>query len=143
MIGLLALIAAAIFTGAAFYVNKVEQPARLSLDDRALLTEWQPSYKRGAAMQAPLALLGFALGLAAWWPTGHPGFLIGAIAMIAPWPWTLIAIKPVNDTLQATVPDDAGPQTRALVVKWGVLHGVRTAMGTLAIVAFLWACVPH
>src|ERR1700735_1974941 len=143
MIGLLALIAAAIFTGAAFYVNKVEQPARLSLDDRALLTEWQPSYKRGAAMQAPLALLGFALGLAAWWPTGHPGFLIGAIAMIAPWPWTLIAIKPVNDTLQATVPDDAGPQTRALVVKWAVLHGVRTAMGTLAIVAFLWACVPH
>ena len=143
MIGLLALTAAAIFTGAAFYVNKVEQPARLSLDDRALLTEWQPSYKRGAAMQAPLALLGFALGLAAWWPTGHPGFLIGAIAMIAPWPWTLIAIKPVNDTLQATIPDSAGPQTRALVVKWGVLHGVRTAMGTLAIVAFLWACVPH
>ena len=143
MIGLLALTAAAIFTGAAFYVNKVEQPARLSLDDRALLTEWQPSYKRGAAMQAPLALLGFALGLAAWWPTGHPGFLIGAIAMIAPWPWTLIAIKPVNDTLQATIPDSAGPQTRALVVKWGVLHGVRTVLGTLAIVAFLWACVPH
>jgi Domain of unknown function (DUF1772) len=143
MIGLLALTAAAIFTGAAFYVNKVEQPARLSLDDRALLTEWQPSYKRGAAMQAPLALLGFALGLIAWWPIGHPGFLIGAIAMIAPWPWTLIAIKPVNDTLQATIPDSAGPQTRALVVKWGVLHGVRTVMGTLAIVAFLWACVPH
>jgi hypothetical protein len=143
MIGLLALTAAAIFTGAAFYVNKVEQPARLSLDDRALLTEWRPSYKRGAAMQAPLALLGFALRLIAWWPTGHPGFLIGAIAMIAPWPWTLIAIKPVNDTLQATIPDSAGPQTRALVVKWGVLHGVRTVMGTLAIVAFLWACVPH
>jgi hypothetical protein len=143
MIGLLALTAAAIFTGAAFYVNKVEQPARLSLDDRALLTEWRPSYKRGAAMQAPLALLGFALRLIAWWPTGHPGFLIGAIAMIAPWPWTLIAIKPVNDTLQATILDNAGPQTRALVVKWGVLHGVRTVMGTLAIVAFLWACVPH
>ena len=143
MIGLLALTAAAIFTGAAFYVNKVEQPARLSLDDRALLTEWRPSYKRGAAMQAPLALLGFALGLIAWWPTGHPGFLIGAIAMIAPWPWTLIAIKPVNDTLQATIPDNAGSQTRALVIKWGVLHGVRTVMGTLTIVAFLWACVPH
>jgi Domain of unknown function (DUF1772) len=140
--GLLALIAAAIFTGAALYVTVVEQPARLLLDDRALLTEWKPSYKRGAAMQAPLALLGCLVGLIAWWQTSHPGFLLGAIAMIAPWPWTLIGIKPTNDALQATVPDQAGPQTRALVVKWGALHGVRTALGALATVCFLWACMP-
>jgi hypothetical protein len=140
--GLLALIAAAFFTGVALYVNVAEQPARLSLDDRALLTEWKPSYKRGAAMQAPLALLGCLLGLIAWWQTSHPGFLIGAVAMIAPWPWTLIGIKPTNDALLATEPDRAGPQTRALVVKWGALHGVRTALGALATLAFLWACIP-
>ena len=137
--GLLALVAAAIFTGAALYVNVAEQPARLNLDDRALLTEWKPSYKRGAAMQAPLALLGFFLGLTAWWQTPHPGFLVGAIAMIAPWPWTLIGIKPTNDALLVTELDRAGSQTRALVVKWGALHGVRTALGALATVAFLWA----
>src|SRR6476659_6090803 len=102
--GLLALIAAAIFGGVALYVNIVEQPARLSLDDRALLAEWKPSYKRAAALQAPLALI---------------GFLIGSIAIIAPWPWTLIAIKPTNDTLMATHPDQAGPQTRSLIVRWG------------------------
>jgi hypothetical protein len=143
MIGLLALTAAAIFTGAARYVNIAEQPARLLLDDRALLTQWKPSYKRGAMMQAPLALLGFVLGAIAWWQTSHPGFLIGAIAMIAPWPWTLIGIKPTNDALLATDIDKAGPPTRALVVKWGVLHSVRTALGALATVAFLWACVSH
>ena len=143
LLGLLALVAAAIFTGAAFYVNVAEQPARLLLDDRALLTEWQPAYKRGAAMQAPLALIGFLLGMLAWWQAAHPGFLIGAIAMIAPWPWTLIVIKPVNDALLATALDQAGPPTRALIVKWGTIHAVRTALGALAAIAFLWALMPH
>jgi hypothetical protein len=141
--GLVALIAAAIFTGAALYVGVAEQPARLLLDDRALLTEWKPSYQRGAAMQAPLALLGCLLGSIAWWQTSHGGFLIGAIAIIAPWPWTLLGIKPTNDALLATEPDQAGPPTRALVVRWGALHGVRTALGALATLAFLWACIPR
>jgi hypothetical protein len=141
--GLLALIASAIFAGAAFYVNFAEQPARLTLDDSALLTEWKPSYKRGATMQAPLALVGFVLGLLAWWQTSHPGFLIGAIAIIAPWPWTLIVIKPTNDALLATEPDRAGPQSRALIVKWGGIHAVRTVLGGLATAAFFWACLSH
>ena len=139
--GQLALTAAAIFTGAAFYVNVAEQPARLALDDRALLTEWKPSYRRGAAMQAPLALVGFILGLIAWWQASHAGFLVGAVAIVAPWPWTLLGIKPVNDALSATEIDKAGPRTRALIVKWGALHGVRTALGALATLAFLWACM--
>lgn len=139
--GLLALVAAAIFTGAALYVSIVEQPARLLLDDRALLTEWKPSYKRGAAMQAPLALLGCLVGLIAWWQASHPGFLIGAVAIIAPWPWTLLGIKPTNDALLAAEPDQAGPPTRALVVRWGALHAVRTGLGALATLGFLWACM--
>jgi hypothetical protein len=141
--GLLALTAAAIFTGAALYVNVAEQPARLLLDDSALLAEWKPSYKRGATMQAPLALAGCLFGLTAWWQTSQPGFMVGAAAVVAPWPWTLIGIKPINDALLATEPGDAGPQTRALIVKWGALHAVRTVLGALAVVAFLWACMPR
>jgi hypothetical protein len=141
MTGLLALIVTALFTGAAIYVNVAEQPARLTLDDRALLTEWKPSYKHGAAMQASLALLGFVLGMIAWWQNSHPGFLIGAIAIIAPWPWTLLVIKPVNDALLATATEQAGPQSRTLVVRWGALHAVRTALGAIASLAFLVACL--
>jgi anthrone oxygenase-like protein len=143
MFGILALTAAAIFTGAAVYVNVAEQPARLRLDDRALLAEWKPSYRRGAMMQASIALIGCVLGSIAWWQTSQAGFLIGAVTMLAPWPWTLLGIKPTNDALLATAPDQAGPQTRALIVKWGTLHAVRTALGAVATLAFLWSCLPR
>jgi uncharacterized membrane protein len=140
-IGLLSLIVAAIFFGAALYVNVVEHPARLSLDDKAAFAEWKPAYKRGTAMQAPLAIVGFVLGLLAWWLTARAGFLLGALGMIAPWPWTLLVIKPVNDQLLATEADRAGPPSRALLVRWGRLHAVRTTLGAIAVIAFLSACV--
>ena len=88
--GLFALAVAALFTGAAFYVNFAEQPARLGLKDRPLLAEWQKSYPLGFAMQGPLALIGFILGAVAWWQTGKPAFLAGALLIVANWPWTLI-----------------------------------------------------
>lgn len=141
ILGLLALIVAAVFTGAALYVTFAEQPARLMLDDRALLTQWKPSYKRGFAMQAPLALAGCLLGLIAWWQTGFLAFLVGAILIVANWPWTLLGIMPTNNALMATDPSNANAQTRELIVKWGGLHAVRSALGALATIAFLLGCV--
>jgi hypothetical protein len=76
--GRLALVVAALFAGAAIYVNVAEQPARLDLGDKALFTEWRSAYKRGFAMQAPLALVGSILGLLAWWQTNDWRWLLGA-----------------------------------------------------------------
>ena len=132
--GLLALTIAAAFTGAAIYINVAEQPARLKLDDAALLREWKPSYKRGFAMQATLALLGFACGVVAWNETRRNRFLYGALILVANWPWTLLAIMPTNNKLMAMEPSDNDPQIRALVQRWGWLHAVRSGLGILAAV---------
>lgn len=139
LVGLLALAVAAAFTGAAVYVSVAEQPARLALDDKALLREWQPSYRRGAAMQASIAILACVLGLIAWWRTGVPGFLAGAVAIILPWPWTLLAMMPTNRLLKAMKVEADNPQARSMIVKWGKMHLVRVALGALATIAFLWA----
>jgi hypothetical protein len=138
-VGQLALITAALFAGAALYVSVAEQPARLSLDDRPLLQEWIPSYKRGFAMQAPLAAIGFLLGVLAWWQTANWLWLLGAFVLVANWPYTLIAIMPVNRRLMAMRPEEANAQSSALIAQWGALHGVRTALGLSATVIFLVA----
>jgi Domain of unknown function (DUF1772) len=137
--GHLALAAASIFTGAAFYINYAEQPARLGLDDRSLLAEWKPAYERGYVMQASLAVIGFLLGVVAWWATGTLPFLVGALVLVANWPWTLLGILPTNKALMATDLAEAGPGTRALLLKWNRLHAVRTVLGGLAVAAFLVA----
>lgn len=137
--GQLALIVAAVFAGAALYVNVAEQPARLKLDDRSLLIEWKPAYKRGFAMQAPLAILGFLLGVWAWWQTGNWLWVLGAIIMISNWPYTLFVIMPTNSMLMATDPAAAGTDSRRLIEKWAKLHAVRTSLGFVATLVFLWA----
>jgi hypothetical protein len=137
--GQLALIVAAIFTGAAAYVSFAEQPARLMLDDRSALAEWKPAYKRGFAMQGPLAVLGFLLGLIAWWQTGDWRWLLGAAFLIANWPYTLIGIMPTNNRLMAMPLEQAGAESRKLIETWAQLHAVRTVLGALATASFLWA----
>ena len=47
---------------------------------------------------------------------------------------------PTNRRLNAIATSDAGPEySRRLIVRWGGLHAVRTALGFAATAAYLWA----
>ena len=137
----IALMLACVFTGAAFYINFAEQPARLALDDRALLVEWKLAYRRGYAMQATLVLVGFLLGTWAWHLTGRGAFLAGAIVLFVNWPWTIFGMLPMNKRLMATPEEKAGPETRRLLEKWNYLHWVRTLLGFASALTFLFGII--
>ena len=57
----IASLTAALFAGAALYINVAEHPARMALETRHAALQWAPSYKRATLLQAPLAMACIAL----------------------------------------------------------------------------------
>jgi len=141
--GLLALTLAALFTGAAIYINAAEHPARLKLEDGPLLVEWKPAYKAGFMMQASLAAASALCGVLAyffdWRWNWDWKWIIGAAVILANWPYTLYLIMPTNAKLMAADPATPGAEVRPLMVRWGWLHAGRSALGAVATLIFLAA----
>jgi hypothetical protein len=137
--GPLTTVAAALFTGAAIYINVAEQPARQTLAPGPMLAQWQASYRRAAVMQASLALIGGALGCWTAYQLAAGRWLLAALLLLANWPFTLLCIKPTNDALNRLAIAEAGPDASRLVARWGRLHAGRSALGLAAVLACLWA----
>ncbi len=97
----LAVLSAALFAGAALYINVVEHPARMGLETRIAALQWAPSYKRATWLQAPLAILSFLAGTAVWLLGAGLGWLVAALLIVAVVPYTFAIIMPTNHRLLA------------------------------------------
>ena len=134
-----ALVFATLFAGAALYISLVEQPARLGLADGPLLAQWQPSYKRALPIQPGLAVAGGVAGLIVGYLSADWRWFAGSILLLANWPFTLLVIMPVNKRLMAMQEPEAGAGSRAMLVQWGKLHNVRSALGAATTMFFAGA----
>jgi hypothetical protein len=139
ILSIVALVLATLFAGAALYISLVEHPARLGLADGPLLAQWQPSYKRALPIQSGLAVAGGAAGLILGYLSADWRWFAGAILLLANWPFTLFVIMPVNKPLMAMRERDAGAESRAMLVRWGKLHNVRSALGAGTVLLYAWA----
>jgi hypothetical protein len=137
---LVAVLSAALFAGASLYINVVEHPARMGLETRAAAQQWAPSYKRATWLQAPLAVSSFLCGGSLWLLGAGGGWLVAAVLVGLVVPFTFGVIMPTNHRLLAPGRDLTSPETRELLIRWGQLHAVRTALslaGTLIYMSLL------
>lgn len=137
--GLIALTMAAAFCSAALYINIAEHPARMLLDDADALAQWGPSYDRAFNFQGGLAIASGMAGLLQAWLSGDWVWAVGALLMLANWPYTLVAILPLNHRLKDIAPEMVATKARPMLSQWNRLHMGRSAMSFAAVAVFLFA----
>jgi uncharacterized membrane protein len=134
-----AVLASTLFAGAALYVSLVEHPARLSCGTELAATEFGPSYKRATVMQVALAVTAAIAGVIRGLLGSDPIWFVGAAAIVAVIPFTLVVMLPVNHRILEPARDKASAETRTLLERWGRLHAVRTIVSLAASVLFIVA----
>jgi uncharacterized membrane protein len=136
---IVAVLASTLFAGAALYVSLVEHPARLSCGTELAVVEFGPSYKRATVMQVALALVAAVAGVVWGLLSGGAICFVGAAAIFASIPFTLVFMLPVNNRILDPARDRTSPETRALLERWGRMHAVRTIVSFAASLLFIAA----
>jgi hypothetical protein len=90
-------------------------------------------------MQASLVIVGGILGLVAYFSSLDWRWLLGAVVLLANWPYTIFVMMPTNRRLINTPAEAVTAETRRMLQRWGTLHAGRSALGLAATLIFLWA----
>jgi hypothetical protein len=129
---LLATLCAGLFAGAAIYITFVEHPARLACGTELAATEFGPSYRRAAIMQASLAAVGLIAAIVAWAQGRGLAVLIGGLLLGVVIPFTLLVVDPITKRLIDPALERGSAEAALLLSRWGQLHLVRSVAGGLA-----------
>jgi hypothetical protein len=139
LLEILSTLSAALFAGAATYINLVEHPARIECGADLALTEFGASYRKGAVVMGSLLMLGFLSGTAAWLISVYIWWLIGAVLLLTLIPYTLILIFPISKRLLNSSLESNSSIGLSLLIRWGKLHTVRTLLGLTALLIFIFS----
>lgn len=134
---LIAVLCTGIFSGAAIYVTLVEHPARVECGTSLAVTEFRPSYRRAAVMQAALAAVGCLAAVGAWAQGRGALVLVAGLLLGAAIPFTLIVILPTNKRLLDPALDRDSAEAAGLLTRWGKLHAVRSVASGVAFMLLL------
>ena len=138
-----AVLTCSLFTGAAVYITLVEHPARMQCGVEVAATEFAPSYRRAAVMQATCAAVGLVSSLAAWLAGASLWWFIAGMLLGSVIPFTLIVILPTNKRLLSPTLDRRSTEAEHLLTRWGRLHDVRSVLSGLALLLFLYLVILH
>lgn len=129
-----AVLCTGVFAGAAIYVTLVEHPARLECGTTLAVTEFGPSYRRAAVMQAALAAAGCLAAVGAWAQGRGMPLLVAGLLLGAAIPFTLVVILPTTKRLLDPALDRNSAEAAALLTHWGRLHAVRSVASGAALI---------
>jgi len=135
------MLACALFTGAAIYINLVEHPARMQCGVELAATEFAPSYRRATVMQATCAAVGLLSSIAAWLAGATIWWLIGGVVLGSVIPFTLLVISPTNKRLLSPTLDRRSVEAERLLARWNTLHTVRSVLSGMSLLLFLYLAI--
>jgi len=79
-------------------------------------------------MEASLAVVGGFFGLVAYLSALDWRWPLGAVVLLANWPYTIFVITPTNNRLMDTPPEAATAEPRRGLERWGSLHAGRSVL---------------
>ena len=137
--GLYAFAVAAAFLGAVIYIGFVEQPARLKLGARAMVSEWAVSDHRGTILLTTFSLVSAVLAFVQYRISSDVRWIIGGLVILTSWPYEYYVLVPVSIWLCAVPPEKGSTPARKLMRDWGLLEWGYILIGLAACGTFAWA----
>ncbi|KAI7834708.1 hypothetical protein BX661DRAFT_175370 [Kickxella alabastrina] len=135
------LFANGIFAGLGCSMNFVSVPCIRASSDP--LSVFATNLKKAAKIGIITSVVGGASHLYVWYRTGNPISLFNGILSFAIVPFTILFIKPLNDTMLRMHSEKSKDSRKIamLVDKWNSRQWVRTIAGTIVFVININQCL--